>query len=201
LSATTLALIVAAAVLAGISLGWGGRAAARAKHGRRSAARRFAREFAALVQGTELDLKSLRGPGHSASDTASAAASAEPTTDAALLAPKALSPEDQNYYAASWRNVRGEFASSPRSGLMLATHLTANLLLNRGLLPADTVRPTVLPASWTFPTACGYRDAVRISARTDSPGGGTVPATDLNRALDLFEDFYWEMLTLAAAVE
>lgn len=207
MSATTVVLIAVAAVLAGITLGWGGRVAAtRARLVARAAERRFAKEFAALVNGTELDVAALRGPGHgspvsasavSAAAAASATAFAEPTNDAALLAPKALSLEDQDYYAASWRNVRGEFASSPASGLMLAAHLTANLLLNRGLLPADTARPTVLPASWTFPTACGYRDALRISARTESRAGAAASEAELNRALGLFEEFYWEMLTLS----
>lgn len=205
MSATIVVLIAVAAVLAGITLGWGGRAvAARQRYTRRAAERRFRREFAALVNGTELDWAALRGPGHgsptssSPSTMAAAAAFAEPTDDVALLAPKLLSPADQDYYAASWRNVRGEFAAYPTSGLMLATHLTANLLLNRGLLPVDTAKPTMLPESWTFPTARGYRDAMRISARTDSANRDSVTQAELNRALELFEEFYWEMLTLAA---
>ena len=203
MSATAVVLIAVAAVLAGITLGWGGRVAAtRARLVARAAERRFAKEFAALVDGTELDVAALRGPGHGSPDSAAAATFAatgfaERTDDAALLAPKALSPEDQDYYAASWRNVRGEFASSPASGLMLAAHLTANLLLNRGLLPADTARPTVLPAAWTFPTARGYRDALRISTRMESRAGAAVSEAELSRALGLFEEFYWEMLTLS----
>jgi hypothetical protein len=93
--------------------------------------------------------------------------------------------------------VQGEFAVNAPSALLLATHLTANLLLNRGLLPADTARPTELPAAWTFPSALGYREALRISARTDHE---TVPEDELTRALAQFEDFYFEMLTLAAAI-
>ena len=200
MSATTVVLIAVAAVLAGITLGWGGRRVALQKRlVRRAAERRFAREFAALVDGTELDWSALRGPGRgfSGSSTIGAAAAfAEPTDDVAMLTPKALSPADQDYYAASWRNVRGEFAAYPPSGLMLAVHLTANLLLNRGLLPADTARPTMLPASWTFPSARGYRDALSISARTDSNRREAVPDAELNKAMELFEDFYWEMLTL-----
>jgi hypothetical protein len=178
MSATTVVLIAVAAVLAGITLGWGGRRVALQKRlVRRAAERRFAREFAALVDGTELDWAALRGPGHgpsasawspSSSTISAAAAFVDPTDDVAMLTPRALSPADQDYYAASWRNVRGEFAAYPPSGLMLAMHLTANLLLNRGLLPADTARPTMLPESWTFASARGYRDALRISARTDS---------------------------------
>lgn len=200
MSATTVVLIAVAAVLAGITLGWGGRrVAAQQRFARRRAdARSFAKEFAALVDGTELDWAALRGPAHG-STLAAAAALAEPTNDVAMLAPKALTPADQDYYAASWRNVRGEFAAYPRSGLMLATHLTANLLLNRGLLPIDTARPTLLPESWTFSSARGYRDAVRISARTDSARGESVDPVELTRAIELFEDFYWEMLTLSPA--
>jgi hypothetical protein len=207
MSATNVVLIAVAAVLAGITLGWGGRRVALQKRlVRRAAERRFAREFAALVDGTELDWAALRGPGHGPSAAASstlgaAAAFVNPTHDASMLTPRPLSPEDQDYYAASWRNVRGEFAAYPPSGLMLAMHLTANLLLNRGLLPADTARPTMLPESWTFPSARGYRDALRISARTDSDRRERVTAAELNRAMELYEEFYWEMLTLAAVVE
>jgi hypothetical protein len=211
MSATTVVLIAVAAVLAGITLGWGGRRVALQKRlVRRAAERRFAREFAALVDGTELDWAALRGPGHGPSASASssssstigaAAAFVDPTDDPSMLTPRVLSPADQDYYAASWRNVRGEFAAYPPSGLMLAMHLTANLLLNRGLLPADTARPTMLPESWTFPSARGYRDALRISARTDSDRRESVTATELNRAMELYEDFYWEMLTLTAVVE
>jgi len=203
MSATTVVLIAVAAVLAGITLSWGGlRVAAHKRFARRAAERRFAREFAALVDGTELDWAALRGPGHgystSSSTIAAAAALAEPTHDVAMLTPKALSPADQDYYAASWRNVRGEFAAYPPSGLMLAAHLTANLLLNRGLLPVDTRRPRMLPETWTFPSALGYRDALRISARIDARNKeDSVTEAELSRALELFEEFYWEMLTLS----
>jgi len=200
MSATNVVLIAVAAVLAGITLGWGGRRVALQKRlVRRAAERRFAREFAALVDGTELDWSALRGPGRgfsTSSTIGAAAAFAEPTDDVSMLTPKALTPADQEYYAASWRNVRGEFAAYPPSGLMLAMHLTANLLLNRGLLPADTARPTMLPESWTFPSARGYRDALRISARTDSGSRESVTDAELNKAMEQFEDFYWEMLTL-----
>jgi hypothetical protein len=187
--ATIIVLIAVGAVLAGITLGWSGRRMTP-RIVRRAAARRFAKDFAALVKGTELDLAALRGPGHG---DCAATSPGEPTNDVALLAPKPLSIEDQDYYAASWRNVQGEFAQSPPSALILATHLTANLLLNRGLLPADTARPTRLPESWTFPTARGYREALRISLDKHATDA------DLARALGLFEDFYWEMLTLTAA--
>ena len=195
MSPTTTVVLIAAVVLAGLGLGWCARHVIGPRYVRRSAARRFAREFAHLVEGTELDLAAMRGPGHG---DAAAAAFAEPTNDVVLLDPMPLSLEDQDYYAASWRNVQGEFAESPPSALVLATHLTANLLLNRGLLPADTASPTVLPESWTFPSARGYREAARISARMDHE---ELPAAELTRALQQFEDFYFEMLTLAAAAE
>jgi hypothetical protein len=189
-------VIAAAAVLAGAGLGWGARQIVGSRYVKRAAARRFAREFAELVERTELDLTALRGPSHEHVAVATAGYYTESTTDVGMLAPRPLSPQDQDYYAASWQNVQGEFARDPSSGLLLATHLTANLLLNRGLVPIDTARPTELPESWTFPSADGYRQALDISARTESQ---TVPAAALERALAQFEDFYFEMLTLAAA--
>ena len=122
------------------------------------------------------------------------AAYSERASDAAVLEAKTLSIADQDYYAASWRNVRGEFTVSPPSALVLATHLTANLLLNRGLLPVDTARPTLLPETWTFASAQGYRDALSVCARTDDE---VVPKDELTKALTQFEDFYFEMLTLS----
>ena len=206
-------VIAAAAVLAGVGIGWGARHVVAPRFVRRAAAHRFAREFASLVEGTELDLTTLRGPSHDSSLAAGTAATdttaitsaagyataVESTGDLAALSPKSLSLEDQDYYAASWQNVQGEFAVNAPSALLLATHLTANLLLNRGLLPADTARPTELPEAWTFPSAQGYREALRISARTDDHHE-SVPEAELTRALAQFEDFYFEMLTLAAAI-
>lgn len=230
-------VLIGAVVLTGFGLGWCARQRIAPRYVRRADARRFAREFAELVEGTELDLTALRGPGHDAHDGSASEAAAvsegadgseasaksaqpaqssqsarlapsaaeavyaafvEPTNDVALLTPKPLSLADQDYYAASWQNVRGEFSASPASGLLLASHLTANLLLNRGLLPVDTARPTVLPESWTFPSAKAYREALRISARTDDE---RVPADELSWALQQFSDFYFEMLTLAAVPE
>lgn len=185
-------------MLAGVGLGWWARHVLGPRYVRRAAAHRFAREFASLVEGTELDLAALRGPAHHGSLAATSAAYAEAMKDVSMLTPKALSLEDQDYYASSWRNVQGEFAEDPASALLLAAHLTANLLLNRGLLPADTARPRILPESWTFPSARGYREAMRISARMANED---VPQAELTRALAQFEDFYFEMLTLAAAAE
>lgn len=209
-SPVTVVIIAAGAVFVGVGLGWGGRHVAWPRFARRAAARRFAREFAMLVQGTDVELTTLRGPGSSrrvagvgaAARAAAAAESAfgEPTHDAGLLTPKALSSADQDYYAASWRNVEGEFTRSPSSALLLATHLTANLLLNRGLQPADTARPSVLPESWTFSSARGYREALRISTQIDA-GQDDVSEAEMSRALGLFEDFYWEMLTLSTVTE
>ncbi|HTJ72352.1 MAG TPA: hypothetical protein VL551_32735 [Actinospica sp.] len=193
-SPVTVIVIAAAAVFAGVGLGWGARHVIGPHFIRRAAARRFAREFATLVQGTELDLAALRGPSHESVAATAVATYAESTTDAAMLAPKPLSPQDQDYYAASWQNVRGEFAESPPSALLLAAHLTANLLLNLGLLPADTARPTELPEAWTFPSARGYREALDISTRTTRE---PVSERDLTRALAQIGDFYFEMLTLS----
>ncbi|HET9168569.1 MAG TPA: hypothetical protein VFN97_04000 [Actinospica sp.] len=184
-------IAIAALVLAGLGLNWCARRLIGPQYARRAAARRFAREFAELAAGTELDLAALRGPAHG---SAAMAAYAEPTSDVRLLEPRTLSLEDQDYYATSWRNVRGEFAVSPPSALVLATHLTANLLLNRGLLPVDTARPTLLPETWTFASARGYRDALGVCSRTDAED---VPKDELTKALTQFEDFYFEMLTLS----
>jgi len=159
-------------------------------------AERFEKEFAALAADTPIDWEGLQGPGPAHASPAAVRSLIEPTSDVAVLAPKNLSPEDQDYYASSWQNVCGEFAESPASGLELARHLTGNLLLNRGLVPADTARPSDLPASWTFSSACGYRQALRASA---SASAQTEP--ELRRALALIEDFYWEMLTLSTVPE
>jgi hypothetical protein len=69
-------VIAAAAVLAGVGIGCGARHVLAPRFVRRAAAHRFAREFASLVEGTELDLATLRGPSHDSSlaDTAATAA-------------------------------------------------------------------------------------------------------------------------------
>lgn len=155
-------------------------------------AARFEMDFAALAADTPIDWEGLQGPGPAQASAAAARSLVEPTSDVAVLTPKNLSQEDQEYYASSWQNVCGEFAESPASALELARHLTGNLLLNRGLVPADTARPSELPASWTFSTACGYRQALRTSSQNEA---------ELRRALALIEDFYWEMLTLSTVPE
>lgn len=194
------AVIVAA--LIGLVLGWQARrifASAPAK--------RFEKDFAALAADTPIDWEGLQGPGPAQGTAAAVRSFVEPTSDSSALAPKTLSPEDHEYYASSWQNVRGEFGDSPTSALRLARSLTGNLLLNRGLVPADTARPSDLPASWTFRTACGYRHALRISAQADAaeedrrvtpfPDTPYVAEAELRGALALIEDFYWEMLTLS----
>ena len=198
-------VIAAAAVLAGV-LGW----VLGPRFVRRAAAHRFAREFASLVEGTELDLAALRGPSHdslaataaaSTTTTTAYAAAAESTGDAATgdvatLSPKPLSLEDQDYYAASWQNVQGEFAVNAPSALL--GHPSDGE-------PAAQPRPAArrhraahrVARGRTFPSALGYRDALRVSTRTDHE---TVPEAELTRALAQFQDFYFEMLTLAAAI-
>lgn len=202
-----LATAVTLSVLAGLALGW---TADRLWRRDASSSRAFEREFAALVAQTPIDWDELRGPGPG--DSASGIrAFAAPSDDAAHLAlrAKALTPDDIEYYATSWRNIRGQFLRYPVSALRLARHLTANLLINRGLVPANAARPSRLPAGWAFPSARGYRDALEIAAKAeaaserpptgnDGDGDGEAPTdTELARALALFEDFYWEILALA----
>jgi hypothetical protein len=191
-----LATAISLAALAGVCLGL-----AADRFLRRDPEHRFAREFAALVTDTPIDWAQLHGPGPSP-EPASFAGFAAKAVHAESLSDNAqpLSPDDMDYYASSWRNVRGQFVRYPASALRLAQHLTANLLLNRGLLPKDTAQPAVLPESWTFPSARGYRQAAAIAVKAEADERGeaaNVTDADLGRALSLFEDFYWEIVTLA----
>lgn len=187
-----LATTVTLAVLVGLALGWSAERVLR-----RDPARRFAREFAALVTDTPIDWGQLHGPG----SAPAVAGFAAPADQAESLSDKAgpLTSDDLDYYASSWQNVRGQFVRQPASALRLARHLTANLLLTRGLLPQDTAQPTELPETWNFASARGYRLAAEISAKADADAHGEaaiVTDADLARALSLFEDFYWEIVTL-----
>jgi hypothetical protein len=213
-----LATAVSLAVLVGLALGW---TADRLLRRDPSSSRAFERDYAALVADTPIDWDELHGPGPGdpASGVRTQAALASQAERLGLRA-KPLSPDDLEYYATSWRNIRGQFLRYPESALRLARHLTANLLVNRGLVPPDTARPSRLPEGWVFPTARGYRDALEIAAKAEAtseaaarraaggePGardesadpGTSRPPTDveLARALALFEDFYWEILALA----
>lgn len=235
-----LATAISLAAFAGLALGWSADRLVR-----RNPKRRFAREFAALVADTPIDWDALRGPGPDGDEAGGegGVATVADTDDRALAmraallesfaAPashaedlssraKALSADDLEYYATSWRNIRGQFMKYPASALRLARHLTANLMLNRGLVPADTARPSELPEGWTFPTARGYREALRIAATAEAAGpvagtaaaaaasasgvpgasetDGPVSVDELTRALNLFEDFYWEILALAPVI-
>ncbi|HEX4788839.1 MAG TPA: hypothetical protein VH372_10285 [Actinospica sp.] len=188
-----LATAISLAALAGVCLGL-----AADRFLLRDPAHRFAREFAALVTDTPIDWAQLHGPGPSPEPAgfAAKAVHAESLSDNA----RTLSRDDLDYYASSWQNVRGQFVRYPASALRLAQHLTANLLLNRGLLPKDTADPSALPESWTFPSARGYRQAAAIAAKAEADERGetaTVTDADLGLALSLFEDFYWEIVTLA----
>lgn len=157
----------------------------------------FEREFAQLAASMDVDADDLTGPGPGAADARRARTHA---LDPAELNPRPLSERDRAYYLASWGNVVGEFTRSPASALLLAQHLTANLLVNRGLVPADTARPTRLPESWDFPSARGYARARHIGERaeTQAAHGRGVRTLDLSDALRMFEAFYMEMLELAA---
>jgi hypothetical protein len=158
----------------------------------RTAERSFAREFADLVETVDLE------PDDQPRSSPEAGRARTHAIDPAELDPLPLSGRDRDYYLDSWRNVVGEFSRSPASGLLLAQHLTANLLVNRGLVPADTARPTRLPESWDFPTARGYAKARRIGEHAESRAerGRGVQTLALSDALMMFEAFYMEMLDL-----
>jgi len=164
---------------------------------RRGDDRLFEDEFARLAASVDLDVDEVAGPGPDLSDAGRARTHA---VDPAELNPRPLSGRDRAYYLASWGNVVGEFSRSPASALLLAQHLTANLLVNRGLVPADTARPTRLPESWDFPSARGYARARHIGERaeTQAAHGRGVRTLDLSDALRMFEAFYMEMLELEA---
>ena len=160
--------------------------------------RMFEREYAELVASVDLEVEELAGP----PPRPGAGRARTYAVHASELNPLPLSERDRAYYLASWSNVVGEFSRSPASGLLLAQHLTANLLVNRGLVPADTARPTLLPESWDFPTARGYARARNIGnrAETQAAHGRGLRTLDLSDALRMFEAFYMEMLDLDAEV-
>ncbi len=163
--------------------------------------RMFERDYAQLVAEVDLEAEDPAGPGPEALPGAG-----RPRTfalHAGELNPLPLSESDRAYYLASWANVVGEFSHAPASGLLLAQHLTANLLVNRGLVPADTARPTLLPEYWDFPTARGYARARSIGARAESQTaqGRGLRTLDLSDALRMFEAFYMEMLELDPAFD
>jgi hypothetical protein len=164
----------------------------------RDADRLFEREFAELAASVDVDTDELSGPGPGGYPDARRARTH--ALDPAELNPRPLSGRDRAYYLASWGNVVGEFSRSPASALLLAQHLTANLLVNRGLVPADTARPTRLPECWDFPSARGYARARHIGERaeTQAAHGRGVRTLDLSDALRMFEAFYMEMLELPA---
>lgn len=156
--------------------------------------RSFAAEYDRLVRATPIDWPALRGPGRTPQTVLG--------RDSANLRPRPLSVSDWIYYTSCWQEVKGEFAESPAGSLHMAENLTGNLLLTRGLVPADAPRPAILPAEWSFPSAQGYRVAQRISSRTNARASRLadqeiVPPADLANALSLFEAFFREMLTIS----
>ncbi|HEV2640253.1 MAG TPA: hypothetical protein VGX23_34290 [Actinocrinis sp.] len=158
------------------------------------AGRSFKAEFDRLVRATPIDWYALRGPGPTPQSVLG--------RDASNLHPKPLAAADRVLYTSSWQQVKTEFAESPAGALQTAEHLTADLLMTRGLVPAGTLRPAVLPQSWSFHTAQGYRQAQRISARTSARAsrlpGTDVPPAEMATAMALFEAFFQEMLTISA---
>jgi hypothetical protein len=157
---------------------------------RRHARRVFNAEYAQLVAETQIDLAALRGPGR------------EPTAQIyAHATPRRLSDADMEYYTSSWEHIQGEFAQSPAAALDLAEHLTAKLLLTRGLTPPEGRRPAALPSEWQFPTARGFRRAQLISARAQGAGplDPAPSSSELRTALTLYRAFFREIMLLPAA--
>jgi hypothetical protein len=113
-------------------------------------------------------------------------------------APATLAAADRDYYATCWTHIIGTFAESPATALDLATHLTANLLLHRGLADADSERPGDLPADWRFPTAEGYREAQRI---TQDARVVELPAHEMSKALMLYRALFEEVLAAPTATD
>lgn len=159
---------------------------------RRRARRAFDAEYVRLVEETQIDLKSLHGPG--AVPTAARAA-----VKPAQLAAGPLNAADLRYYESCWDHIESEFGESPAEALDLAEHLTANLLLTRGLAPADSPQPSELPATWSFPSARGYRQAQRECARALAAmpqAQQQLPTSRLRTALGLYRAFFEEIINL-----
>lgn len=193
-----LALTLSLSALVGVAVGWAART--RLRRPATSAPdtdSEFTAQFDALAQHTPLDWDTLAGPGPSP-ETAHPAPTV-PAESASTLEARALSQQDIEYYADSWRNVSGEFSVSPSCGLSMAEHMTANLLLNRGLVPADTSHPSKIPDTWTFATARGYRQAQHIAAQADDARKDADSQAEYTDALRLFEAFYREVLELPSA--
>ena len=111
---------------------------------------------------------------------------------ASLTAPVGVSASDLEYYQTCWGHILGTFAHWPAVGLDLAETLTANLMLNRGVVPRGSEQPEELPAQWRFATAQGYREAQHIAERA---GTGELPPRELWKALLLYRALFEEVLT------
>lgn len=153
---------------------------------RRRERRRFEAEFALLVEQTPLDLPVNR----ITSNPDGQAAHALERLDVA-----ALPASDREYYLTCWEHIRGTFAHYPATALELAEHLTANLLLTRGLAGHSAPHPSVLPPDWEFPSAQGYRRAQQINALAREQ---QLPSGRLRSALMLYKAFFEEILSLPA---
>jgi hypothetical protein len=115
---------------------------------------------------------------------------------AGLTAPVEISASDVEYYQTCWGHILGTFAHWPAVGLDLAETLTANLMLNRGVVPRGCEQPEVLPSQWRFATAQGYREAQDIAERA---GIGELPRQELSKALLLYRALFEEVLTAPTA--
>lgn len=108
-----------------------------------------------------------------------------------IRAPIELPESDHDYYETCWTHIVGTFEESPAAALDLAAHLTANLLLNRGIADADCERPGDLPAQWRFPTAEGYRVAQHIAEVSRVV---ELPRQELSKALMLYRALFEDVL-------
>ncbi|HEY3872591.1 MAG TPA: hypothetical protein VGM10_29820 [Actinocrinis sp.] len=108
-----------------------------------------------------------------------------------IRAPIELPASDHEYYETCWTHIIGTFEESPGAALDLAGHLTANLLLNRGIADAGSERPGELPAQWRFPTAEGYRVAQHI---VEASRVIDLPTQELSKALMLYRALFEEVL-------
>ncbi|MBR7834530.1 hypothetical protein KDL01_14750 [Actinospica durhamensis] len=156
--------------------------------------RRFDREFADLTRNTDIDWYRLRGPGPRPAGLPS------PVTAVDELRVLPLTVRDRSRFVRDWNTVCREFDRDPRRTPSLAEQLVASLLLTRGLVPTHAPDPTVLPASWVFPSADGYRLAQRAATlaareRCEGTASSFRTATTAAAALRLFEAFFMEILT------
>lgn len=157
----------------------------------------FHAEYRRLVASTPIVVRPSRTTARRAEPVMFSADAADEDWDCAgIRPPVALTESDREYYETCWTHILGTFEESPATALDLATHLTANLLLNRGLADAASDRPGDLPAHWGFPTAEGYRVAQRIA---EASRVIELPTQELSKALMLYRALFEDVLAAPSA--